>query len=419
MDVATHALVPYAFGLVVAAWAGRFERGWGVAADESASRDKLRWSWVIAFAIAAVAPDLDVLYAWARHSTGLFALQHRGLSHSLIGAPVHALLLLFVAHLASVRWPHRFGRLRFRASFLFAAVLGSWSHLVLDIVTLNGVPAFWPFVDTRYSLGIFHWLVPWMFPVSLVILLLHVWGKLGRPIVRVSGTTLLVVLLVIGGLRLEGQPEVLIAPAERETLLRTDSGDWEPVVVAHDSIRVHGALVMTIPPGMFDPKRDLMQVPRSGIDDWIVLLRDPTRDAWTAVYIDDLSDVDADAKAGDVRATSDRFADRRSYIQDDRTLHIDQYRNSTLGSLPSAVGATVAESDAYRGFLLGSHGPIICISQSDQSASELNRVTCIDIAQDIEVRLGARWTPADPMETWGTLVLDVRGDELDVVQYGW
>lgn len=62
---------------------------------------------------------------------------HRGLTHTLIFAPVLALLVVPPVLFADARWlPH----------MLIAAVVGCWAHIAGDCCTEHGCPILWPLV---------------------------------------------------------------------------------------------------------------------------------------------------------------------------------------------------------------------------------------------------------------------------------
>jgi inner membrane protein len=103
--------------------------------------------------LAAEAPDLDVIGGTVRGSAFGFA-HHRGFTHSLLGVPLDALLVLgFVYLLWRIRGrrvndskvPPRWGLL-----FLYACLAGL-SHILLDFTNNYGVRPFWPFSERWYS----------------------------------------------------------------------------------------------------------------------------------------------------------------------------------------------------------------------------------------------------------------------------
>lgn len=228
MDVATHFLVPYAAALAALGFARR-----------GAPRDASKVTLAVVFGLAGFAPDLDGLVdPLAERVDALYWLQHRGVSHALVGAPFFALALVGTLALGARAWPRRLGRFAWRPAFVPLAVLGSWTHLVLDGVTLSGVPALWPFVDGRWTLNVFSWLVAWMFPIGLAVLGLHAWGRVGPRGALAAGVAFAVLLVALGGWRLAERPDAeggLVFPRE-------SAGEWllvEPyrdgwVVSLHD-----------------------------------------------------------------------------------------------------------------------------------------------------------------------------------------
>ncbi|MEA3199530.1 MAG: inner membrane protein [Thermoplasmata archaeon] len=222
MDVATHALVPYAFALLAL---GLWRRD-----------DPTRAAYAAVFGAAGFAPDLDgLLRPLVRRDAALWFLQHRGLSHSLAGAPVFALLLVALLALAARAWPRVFGLFAWRWTFVPVLVLGSWTHLALDSVTFAGVPALFPLSDARQSLELYHWLIDWMLPVSALVLALHAWGKLSYRGTLACAAVIVLVLAGIGVQRALERPAAaegqLVFPrpsaAEWTIAQRLPNGTWE------------------------------------------------------------------------------------------------------------------------------------------------------------------------------------------------
>jgi inner membrane protein len=102
--------------------------------------------------LAAEAPDVDVV-AYFHDSVFGFA-HHRGFTHSFLGIPLIALLVVAVIYLAwrlrgrktnNPDLPPRWGLLYF-----YACVAGV-SHILLDFTNNYGVRPFWPFSERWYS----------------------------------------------------------------------------------------------------------------------------------------------------------------------------------------------------------------------------------------------------------------------------
>ena len=102
--------------------------------------------------LAAEAPDLDVLGS-IRGRAFSFA-HHRGFTHSFLGVPLDALLVVGFVYLVwrlrrrrtnDPNLPPRWGIL-----FLYACLAGL-SHILLDFTNNYGVRPFWPFSEKWYS----------------------------------------------------------------------------------------------------------------------------------------------------------------------------------------------------------------------------------------------------------------------------
>lgn len=93
--------------------------------------------------LAANAPDFDVIpWLWNRAT---WLVWHRNFTHSLLGAPVMALLSVIIIRIAgrkAMRWWPAF----------FAALIGVASHIILDLTNVYGVRLLLPFSGHWY-----HW----------------------------------------------------------------------------------------------------------------------------------------------------------------------------------------------------------------------------------------------------------------------
>jgi len=123
--------------------------------------------------LAAEAPDLDVLGRLRGPAFG-FA-HHRGFTHSFLGVPIDALLVLSFVYLIwrvrgrkvkDPKLPPRWGVL-----FFFACLAGL-SHVLLDFTNNYGVRPFWPFSEKWYSWDIVFIFEPIMFTMLLLGLIL-------------------------------------------------------------------------------------------------------------------------------------------------------------------------------------------------------------------------------------------------------
>ena len=106
----------------------------------------------LAATLAAEAPDIDVIASFGGPVTG-FA-HHRGITHTLIGAPFMALAVTLIVY--------AFDRLRRKRPptpvrwfwVWVVALLADFSHLVLDLTNNYGLRPFYPFNPRWYSLDL-------------------------------------------------------------------------------------------------------------------------------------------------------------------------------------------------------------------------------------------------------------------------
>jgi len=94
--------------------------------------------------LAAVLPDAD--NAASLFGSEIYLRIHRGLSHSLPGICVTSFLLALLFA--------RYGKIKDRRAVFLLALMGQFSHVVLDLLNSYGTQIFQPFSDARYALDI-------------------------------------------------------------------------------------------------------------------------------------------------------------------------------------------------------------------------------------------------------------------------
>lgn len=161
--------------------------------------------------LAAEAPDLDILSSLGGRAFG-FA-HHRGFTHSFLGVPLVAAVVVGVVYLL---WrllgrrtkdpnpPPRWGLL------FFYACLGGWSHILLDFTNNYGVRPFWPFWEKWYSWDIVFIVEPVMLALLVLGLIVPLFFSLIDSEIgarhrgsrgRVAATLALVGIVLMWGMR--------------------------------------------------------------------------------------------------------------------------------------------------------------------------------------------------------------------------
>ncbi|NIA21992.1 MAG: hypothetical protein GWP05_08535 [Anaerolineaceae bacterium] len=144
----------------------------GALAGEVFFRNRLGRRGVVVAAVAALIPDLDYLVI-ALFSNGPFAglRYHRGLSHSILAAPLLAALVAVVACLIC-----RTGKFGW---FFLAALAGTLCQALLDWPTSYGTQLLAPLEATRYALDWLFIIDPYLTAILLVSLIVS-WRRLKR-----------------------------------------------------------------------------------------------------------------------------------------------------------------------------------------------------------------------------------------------
>ncbi|HWG92444.1 MAG TPA: metal-dependent hydrolase [Candidatus Thermoplasmatota archaeon] len=122
----------------------------------------------LAAGLGGWAPDFDTALAWTTWvSDDLYFLGHRGLSHSLLGAPIFAFVVMGLVSIPY--WRRLSPRMevwRFTPRLVLIAMAASYTHLWFDWLTIWGIPAFYPWAVERVSLNWFFYSVNLAFLVS-------------------------------------------------------------------------------------------------------------------------------------------------------------------------------------------------------------------------------------------------------------
>ncbi|RRA48342.1 metal-dependent hydrolase [Acidipila sp. EB88] len=142
--------------------------------------------------LAAEAPDIDVLFSLGGPVTG-FA-HHRGITHTLVGAPFMALAVVGVVWCLAALG-RRLGRkppaqpVRWLLLF-FLALLADFSHLLLDFTNNYGIRPFAPFNPHWYAWSIVFIFEPLLFAALLLALVLPaLFGLIDNEVRRAPQST--------------------------------------------------------------------------------------------------------------------------------------------------------------------------------------------------------------------------------------
>lgn len=107
--------------------------------------------------LGSIAPDLDVLLTpLSSRNPRHYILVHGGVTHSLAGGVLAALLAFGVALVVALYIPllGEWG-IVLTAGAVVALISGTLLHLFFDLLAFPGIPLRWPASDRKYTLGIF------------------------------------------------------------------------------------------------------------------------------------------------------------------------------------------------------------------------------------------------------------------------
>lgn len=143
MDNLTHTLI----GALVGETAARFAPH----SNSGLPADTRRNLWVTVMAVGSNLPDADFIYPMLTNSKLDYLSEHRGHTHTLIGAVAAAVLLWLVCELSLRRKKFELSR-HDRCALFGVALLAPLLHLGMDFTNTYGVHPFWPF-DNRWFFG--------------------------------------------------------------------------------------------------------------------------------------------------------------------------------------------------------------------------------------------------------------------------
>lgn len=252
MDILTHGLLPY--GAMTALGRSRRERA--------------------AAAIGGLGPDLDTATAWvASPHPAWYPFVHRGVSHTLIGAPAYAVVLFLLVGLPPLRrrWP-RLGVFAPGRDVVVALLVGAMSHVALDMLTITGVAPFWPWSPARFTANLFFFSVSLAIPIAAVVWWPLLRGRATDRWVKRGSLALVLFLVLAGGLRVATEPRGLPVAA----VLTPGLNEWTWTVSERNDT---GVLVRTSNWGHLGAPRFLPETNRSA-PAVAACLRDRASTAW-------------------------------------------------------------------------------------------------------------------------------------------
>ncbi|UCG04677.1 MAG: metal-dependent hydrolase [Candidatus Heimdallarchaeota archaeon] len=111
--------------------------------------------------IGGLAPDIDVLISWLPALIfQLFILQHRGLFHTVLVAPVIAMGIILSTQyferfnpIERLKEPLQEQATELNSKTIFWGSIGTLLHLFMDYITQGGLYLFYPFINERITSG--------------------------------------------------------------------------------------------------------------------------------------------------------------------------------------------------------------------------------------------------------------------------
>ncbi len=126
--------------------------------------DKKSKFYLVFFLLAALSPDIDIIWSWSNISL------HRVITHSLLLSPIFTIFISGIFYLF-VRKNKKF---KFKKIYFISL---SWIlvHIFLDYIVVWWVPLFYPFSEKYYSLNLYTYVLdPFLFLVTFSIIIFSI-----------------------------------------------------------------------------------------------------------------------------------------------------------------------------------------------------------------------------------------------------
>ena len=172
--------------------------------------------------LGAVILDADVLfYLISSKRPDLYIFIHGGAAHSIAGAAAMAIAAYGIMYVVTLAIEHFF-LLTFPFTFnllaLVAVIVGAMVHVALDFLASPGIPLFWPFKETKFTLGIFAGpsvvmiLISWTFIILFVAGLVPISGLIVYGILFLAYFTFSLTIRIAAAIKISGMTYPTINP---------------------------------------------------------------------------------------------------------------------------------------------------------------------------------------------------------------
>ncbi|MET0290995.1 MAG: metal-dependent hydrolase [Steroidobacteraceae bacterium] len=179
MDNLTHSVIGLVAGAAAAAVTEAIRARSATGLPESTRRK----AFIAVGMIGGNLPDSDLLVSYSDGKLG-YLLQHRGYTHTIVGAVLLA-IALYLATLAVLRARRHLPDAGDRISLAIMTVLALALHLCMDFLNNYGLHPFWPF-DTHWHYGDAVFIVEpwyWVAAAPLLLTLRALWGRVALGLV--------------------------------------------------------------------------------------------------------------------------------------------------------------------------------------------------------------------------------------------
>ncbi len=138
------------------------------------------------FILGGIVPDFDVIFIWIPFlMPDLFIFQHRGLFHTVFLAPIIvSLLIVSINYLNKVNVIQRLNdplqvfSIGINSRTVLWGTFGVFIHLLMDVISYNGVFLFYPVINHRIALNLVSVIDPFVSVLSIVIVIRLFYNKI-------------------------------------------------------------------------------------------------------------------------------------------------------------------------------------------------------------------------------------------------
>jgi len=172
--------------------------------------------------LGTVILDADILFhLYSSKRPTLYMFIHGGAAHSIAGAAIMAasaygIFYFFILAIENIS--HFTSLVTFNQLAFLAVIGGAMLHILLDFLASPGIPLFWPWKDTKYTMGIFAGpsavmiAISWTFIILFILGVVQISGLIFYGILFLAYLGISVLIRIAAAIKIEGKTHPTINP---------------------------------------------------------------------------------------------------------------------------------------------------------------------------------------------------------------